>query len=88
MLMARFYELWRKEAVPPAEALRQAQIWLRDSTDGEKTTYFHSDLLKFAGLRIPAASADRFFKEVVLNEPGKHSYAHPFYWAAFTYTGV
>jgi CHAT domain-containing protein len=48
-LMARFYDLWLEEKLEPPEALRQAQIWLRDSNSG---------------------------------------YAHPFYWAAFSYVGA
>lgn len=30
LLMKRFYQFWREESKPPQEALRQAQIWLRD----------------------------------------------------------
>lgn len=30
-LMVRFYELWQGEGIDPAEALRQAQRWLRDT---------------------------------------------------------
>ncbi|MCG9884536.1 MAG: CHAT domain-containing protein, partial [Cyanobacteria bacterium] len=36
LLLRKFYDLWRKEGKTPPEALRQAQIWLRDSTDGQK----------------------------------------------------
>ena len=32
ILATRFYELWRQEGLEPAEALRQAQRWLRDLT--------------------------------------------------------
>jgi len=88
MLMARFYELWRKDSLELPEALRQAQIWLRDSTDGEKKKYFQSSLPEFVGLRLPIESADSFFKAVVFNDPDARSFEHPFYWAAFTYTGV
>jgi len=88
MLMARFYELWRKDGLEPVEALRQAQIWLRDSTDGEKRGYFQSALPEFAGLRLPAESAEAFFQAVVFNDPAARSFDHPFYWAAFTYTGL
>ena len=88
MLMARFYELWRKNGIEPSEALRQAQIWLRDSTDGEKKKYFQSALPEFAGYKLPAESANTFFTEIVLNDPEARSFEHPFYWAAFTYTGV
>lgn len=47
LLLAKFYDLWRKQNIPADRALRQAQIWLRDSI-----------------------------------------FAHPFYWAAFYYTGI
>ncbi|WP_414528466.1 CHAT domain-containing protein [Nodularia chucula] len=39
LLLVKFYELWREEKLPPDQALRQAQIWLRDSTDGEKEDF-------------------------------------------------
>lgn len=35
-LLTRFYHLWRNQGLQPSEALRQAQIWLRDTTEGEK----------------------------------------------------
>jgi len=35
LLLSKFYELWRTESKEPPEALRQAQIWLRDSTEVE-----------------------------------------------------
>jgi CHAT domain-containing protein len=36
LLMQKFYNLWRKDKLEPSEALRRAQIWLRDSTNAEK----------------------------------------------------
>ena len=36
MLLTRFYDLWRKDGLEPAIALREAQIWLRDTTAQEK----------------------------------------------------
>ena len=47
VLMSSFYGYWRKEGKSPQEALRLAQIWLRDNL-----------------------------------------FESPYYWAAFTYTGV
>ncbi|ESA32486.1 q110x8-triei tpr repeat containing protein [Leptolyngbya sp. Heron Island J] len=35
LLISKFYELWRIENREPSEALRQAQNWLRDSTEAE-----------------------------------------------------
>ena len=88
MLVARFYELWRKDGLPLPEALRQAQIWLRDTTNGEKEAYFKASLPAVAGLRMPAAAAEEFFKAVAWADKDARSFAHPFYWAAFTYMGV
>ena len=74
VLLSRFYELWRNQNLPPATALRQAQLWLRDSTGPELAPYLqqsHPDLAaKFA------------------QAPDQRPFAHPFHWAAFTYTGV
>ena len=70
------------------EALRQAQIWLRDSSDGEKQEFFKKDLPEFSTNKMPGESADTFFKDVVFNDPGGRTFRHPYYWAAFTYTGV
>jgi CHAT domain-containing protein len=39
-LLCRFYQLWRNEDQPPAEALRQAQSWLRDLTREERAAVF------------------------------------------------
>ena len=44
MLMERFYRLWREDGLAPALALRQAQLWLRDSTNREKAEYFRQDV--------------------------------------------
>jgi CHAT domain-containing protein len=72
LLLSKFYDLWRKQSLPPDQALRQAQIWLRDSTNGE---------IAEAGLLfIPPNTPP----EIVHQRP----YAHPFHWAAFSYTGI
>ncbi len=42
MLMTRFYDNWRSKSMTPVEALRQAQIWLRDSNTEEKHRYFEA----------------------------------------------
>ena len=47
MLMTRFYDLWRREGLLLPEAFRQAQIWLRDTTNGEKEEYFKKSLPEY-----------------------------------------
>ena len=66
LLLTKFYDLWRNDGLPPDQALRQAQLWLRDSTAGEIASY--------GGFFTPT--------------PSDRSYAHPYYWAAFSYTGL
>ena len=67
LLLEKFYRLWRDEpSLSPDQALRQAQIWLRDTPESE--------------------IAPRLEKRT--NTPNNHPFAHPFYWSAFSYTGV
>ncbi len=66
LLLVKFYELWREKKLPPDQALRQAQIWLRDSTEAE--------IAPLLGMRI--------------RNPTNRPFCHPYYWAAFSYTGV
>jgi CHAT domain-containing protein len=40
LLMAQFYKSWRKEGKAPQEALKQAQIWLRDKLIKYKSPFF------------------------------------------------
>jgi CHAT domain-containing protein len=42
ILMARFYFLCSEQRVPPAAALREAQRWLRDSTDGVVASFLRA----------------------------------------------
>jgi CHAT domain-containing protein len=76
LLTMRFHHLRHAEGQPPAEALRLAQIWLRDTTNAEKV----ADL---AGSEVrPVARMLR------LREPGDRPYRHPRVWAAFSYHGA
>lgn len=53
LLIDRFYQLWRSGSYPhPAEALRKAQLWLRDVTNSE------------LGGTPPASPAARRFWEI------------------------
>lgn len=66
LLLSKFYELWRIESQEPPEALRQAQSWMRDSTE--------SEIAPLLGRRT--------------RNPTNRPFSHPYYWAAFSYTGV
>jgi CHAT domain-containing protein len=86
--MERFYRLWRQDGLAPAEALRAAQIWLRDTTNRGKADYFKRDVPALAGYRMPDRVAADFFSQVTARRPADRDFAHPFWWAAFYLTGV
>ena len=73
MLLTRFYDLWRTEGLEISQALRQAQQWVRDTTTQQKAKYFQ------------VTNPDLYQDLILL--PLDH-FAHPFYWAAFSYVGI
>ena len=93
MLIAHFYHQWQEEKLAPAQALRAAQRWLRDTTNAEKGDYFkrYSPELSgeyVSGLHMPEAVALDFFSETMSREIEHRDFEHPFWWAAFYLTGV
>jgi CHAT domain-containing protein len=88
MLMERFYRLWREEGLAPVAALREAQRWLRDTTNREKAEYFKRDAPALAGFRMPEMVAVALFTDRMVQDPDARQFEHPFWWAAFCYTGA
>ncbi len=88
MLMERFYRGWIVDRCEPAEALRAAQRWLRDSTNREKVDYFRRDIPLLTRHRMPESTALLLFNDRSVRDPDARSFAHPFWWAAFALTGV
>ncbi len=80
MLMVRFYDLWRVEGLSPSEALRQAQMWLRDSSLTQIAAYFEQHA------HLPNEVKTTVARCLKLVDEGE--YAPLFYWGAFGYTGV
>lgn len=78
MLMTRFYELWRTNDLPPAQALRRAQQWVRDSTNIAK-------LRRFPDTAEPADVVPEWARHD-WEEGRKH--ASPWHWASFVYVGA
>jgi CHAT domain-containing protein len=88
MLVERFYRHHLLKGLQPAAALRQAQRWLRDTTNAEKAAYFEALLSEPSASGMALDVWDTLHKAVVLAEPEAREFAPPFYWAAFTYTGA
>ncbi len=82
LLMQRFYQNWLRKpvgadkAVTKAEALREAQQWLRGLTDDDIDVELGQPARGKGG---PAARAAR--------PPAAHPYEHPNYWAGFILVG-
>jgi CHAT domain-containing protein len=74
ILISFFYYLWQHDKLEPAEALRQAQIWLRDGTPQQRIAFFRE--------LLPEAAVTKL--EAVLSQ----DFSHPYHWAGFGYVGV
>jgi CHAT domain-containing protein len=85
-LTARFYDFHLADGLPPASALRQAQLWLRDATRTQITAYRQARLdaaqicqlePAFAG----AAAVERFIGTADTpgddQHPGERPFSHP-----------
>jgi CHAT domain-containing protein/tetratricopeptide (TPR) repeat protein len=83
LLMKSFYLSHLEEGIPPAQALRLAQLWLRDATRKELGEYYESFI------RMSASEALKAYG-IIMTEgrPDDKPYANPFYWGAFTFTGA
>jgi CHAT domain-containing protein len=88
MLLTRFYDFWRIEGLEIDQALRQAQQWVRDTTNGEKVAYFKKVISEQSAKQLPADTANFLYKALILKPSNARDFAHPFHWAAFQYVGV
>jgi CHAT domain-containing protein/tetratricopeptide (TPR) repeat protein len=91
MLMERFYRFWKEDGFEPPKALRNAQQWLRDTTNKEKEIYYvtriQNSKLENSILR-PDSAVQVAYREMIIRAPDVRSFWHPFFWAAFGYFGV
>lgn len=96
ILMVRFYAFWRLDSREPPNALAEAQRWVRDSTNREKAEFFEQ-IIKAAGsisVKDPVLAEKAERSAMVLSTnlrswPAEEkSHLHPFYWAAFYYSGI
>ena len=85
LLMERMYRNMLEQSMEPAQALREAQFWLREATAKDIGAYFQAYLHP----RLSQEDAADAFTAIIQRfEPDDKPYSHPFYWAAFTYNGL
>jgi CHAT domain-containing protein len=94
MLMQRFYTSWRIKGMTPILALQEAQQWLRRSTtrDADKFSIQDKDIPAAFRHVIYAISTlqfivSRFFARMLPHHT-EGPFEHPYWWAAFYFTGV
>lgn len=87
LLMVKAYGGLVKEGKSKSEALRDAQLWLRDLTAGEASTLAQA---WEAELRERMAWVDiaPWRRKLQINDPNARPFAHPYYWSAFQCAGV
>lgn len=84
LLMSRFYELHRGQNQRPSQALRNAQIWLKNATKADLTAYVDGLETRNA---ITAEEGDGFRVEID-GARDNRPFAHPYYWGAWVYYGA
>jgi CHAT domain-containing protein/tetratricopeptide (TPR) repeat protein len=84
LLVAKFYRgLYQGEK--PHEALREAQLWLRDSTLAEFEAYFATHLQ----VHLSEDLASRFLEDLsIRGDKGNRIFNRPYYWAPFVFVGI
>ena len=89
LLMERFYELHLKENLGIPEALRQAQIWLRDVSAGELAQRFAAEeKARLNSRQVPISFISYYFSHFEVQDPKVRPFVHPYYWAPFTFSGA
>lgn len=86
MLMTEFARLWSGGEQAPAVALRRAQRWLRDTTNGQKLAHWRAALEEEPAL--PPDVVEEFVAALSFVEPDDRDHADLRAWAAFAHLGV
>lgn len=88
LLMAQVYEGLEEEGKGKAEALRDAQRWLRDLTAGEALALVQAKEAELLGERMAWEDVAPWRRALQYADPTERPFAHPYHWAAFQCVGV
>jgi len=85
ILMGQFYLEHLGNGLDPASALHRAQGWLRTATARDLADHYEQRYQESGRMDPVAFRAMRHFRQAA---PEARPFAHPYYWAAFTFTGA
>lgn len=89
LLMERFYQLHLQDGLEIATALRQAQIWLKNATAGELAAHFEAEEeTALNKVRMPIETASAQYRRFTEFPEQLRPFEHPYFWAAFTFSGA
>ncbi len=91
LLISSFYSIWQQDAPDPAQALRRAQIWMRDTTNGEKVRTAKDALQgrsRPGSPWWPPETANAILAKLGSRNPEARDFSHPSKWGAFHYVGA
>lgn len=91
LLISSFYSFWRHGAPDAAQALRRAQIWMRDTTNGEKVRAAEEarhGLSRPGSPWWPPETACAILAKLGSRNPENRDFSHPSHWGAFHYAGA
>jgi CHAT domain-containing protein len=70
------------------DALRQAQMWVRQVTAAKLAQRFGEEYKTLMADKMSAAEAIDFWQQFAAMNGNKKPFSHPYFWAAFTFTGA
>ena len=82
ILMNKFYQLHIAEKLPIPISLHKAQCWIRKKTRREIGEYVINEM------PIPHLAKVIAYADIMNGDLDQKVYEHPYYWAAFTITGI
>ena len=94
LLMIYFYQRWREAGDCLPVALANAQKWLREATREDLAAWYQGEIDKITGNSSEQSEDEAMLIESLktdqreLDKKEYQPYKHPYYWAAFTITGL
>ena len=94
LLMIYFYQRWLEAGDSLPVALANAQKWLREATREDLAAWYQGEIDKITGNSSEQSEDEAMLIESLktdqleLDKKEYQPYKHPYYWAAFTITGL